>query len=390
MATAATAKTAAAAITATAAITAITDITAPLLEMPPETITLRSVKSFYVGGTDLTLSGLPVQKRQIIPAAQAREVDMNGSYVVGQLYVQEYRLANPRYPYPILLWHGGGMCGSQWEATPDGRDGWLWHFLQMGFDVLVSDGPERGRSPWLIPPQGAVWAPAHTQADASASMPPTEMPSTGTPRAKMPPAKMPVVTLTDLPVYRSRQEAWSLFRIGAPEQYADDPRARVPYAGQQFPVGAFDAFASQFVPRWLGRADMEQHAYEALVRKVGPCIVIGHSQGGGYALRVAQACPAQVRAVVALEPTGMPETADYAYAPHLAIWGDHLAQSPVWTGYRNDAQVFWARLARHAPASQIDLPEQGIRGNSHFMMLDRNSRDIARLVGEWLQRSIQD
>src|SRR5690606_10033 len=105
------------------------------------------------------ISGLPVLNRQIVPASAARDVNMNGSYVVGQLYVQEYRLAQPRFPVPILLWHGGGMCGSQWEATPDGRDGWLWNFLSLGFDVLVSDAPERGRSPWLMNPEQSVDSP---------------------------------------------------------------------------------------------------------------------------------------------------------------------------------------------------------------------------------------
>jgi hypothetical protein len=32
----------------------------------------------------------------------------------------------------------------------------------------------------------------------------------------------------------------------------------------------------------------------------------------------------------------------------------------------------------------------GVRGNSHFMMLDRNSEDIAGLVGKWLQEHIQN
>src|SRR5690606_30618681 len=119
----------------------------------PGTVALRSIKSYYVGGTEITLSGLPVLNRQIVPTSTKRPVDMNGSYAVGQLSVQEYRLAQPRFPFPVLLWHGGGMCGSQWESTPDERAGWLWNFLSMGFDVLVSDGPERGRSPWLMSPE---------------------------------------------------------------------------------------------------------------------------------------------------------------------------------------------------------------------------------------------
>jgi len=303
-----------------------------------------------VGGTDITISGLPVLNRQIVPASATRDVDMNGSYAVGQLYVQEYRLAQPRFPFPVLLWHGGGMCGSQWESTPDGRAGWLWEFLSMGFDVLVSDAPERGRSPWLM-------MNAHSE--------------------------------SDFPVYRSRKEAWSVFRIGAPEGYTDDPSARKPYSGQQFPIGAFDAFAKQFVPRWVGHTDLELDGYTALVQQLGPCILVGHSQGGGYALRVAQKCASQVQAVVALEPTGMPDDAHRSAAPHLFLWADHFSYSDLWRAYRSTAQAFYSELATHLQASQIDLPGLGIRGNSHFMMLDRNSRDIAVLVAKWLQCSIK-
>ena len=317
--------------------------------MREEAINLRSIKSYYVGGTDFRMNGVPVLNRQIVPAAASRIVDMNGSYVIGQVYVQEYRLAKPRCPYPILLWHGGGMCGSQWEATPDGRNGWLWHFLRLGFDVLVSDAAERGRSPWL----------------------------------------MAETCNGDLPVYRSKEEAWSIFRIGPSESYAENPLARRPYDGQQFPIDVFDTFAKQFVPRWLGHLDRELKGYAALVQAAGPCILVGHSQGGGYALQLAQKKPDMVRAVVAIEPTGMPEQADLSTAPHLFLWGDHIARSELWCSYRCLAQEFFFALEPHAKALQINLPDMGIRGNSHFMMLDRNSEDVAELVGKWLQEHIQ-
>jgi hypothetical protein len=54
---------------------------------------------------------------------------------------------------PVLLWHGGGMTGFTWETTPDGRPGWLWRFLQAGYEVMVSDAVERGRSSWAMFPQ---------------------------------------------------------------------------------------------------------------------------------------------------------------------------------------------------------------------------------------------
>ena len=32
----------------------------------------------------------------------------------------------------------------------------------------------------------------------------------------------------------------------------------------------------------------------------------------------------------------------------------------------------------------VDLPERGIRGNSHMVMMDRNSDEVAALVQDWL------
>jgi len=60
------------------------------------------------------LSGFPPQRRY----------RNDGAHMVGQMYAQHFRLAQPRYPIPIALWHGGGLTGASWETTPDGRAGW--------------------------------------------------------------------------------------------------------------------------------------------------------------------------------------------------------------------------------------------------------------------------
>jgi hypothetical protein len=33
----------------------------------------------------------------------------------------------------------------------------------------------------------------------------------------------------------------------------------------------------------------------------------------------------------------------------------------------------------------INLPEIGIKGNSHMMMMDKNSSDIAAVIQKWLE-----
>lgn len=309
--------------------------------MPESPILLKSLRSHFLGGHEVAASGLPVLRKQVVGNGAARAIDMNGSYCAGQLYVQEYRLAEPRHPHPVLLWHGGGMTGAQWESTPDGRQGWLWRLLQSGYDVFVADAPERGRASWAMYPQ----------------------------------------VYDSAPIFRSKEEAWHLFRIGPADGYA----ARRPHPAQQFPAEAFDTFAKQFVPRWLAHEAMALAAYRALLDLAGPCIVIGHSQGGGYATQLARECPGPIRALVAVEPTGTPGRVDGPLPPQLLVWGDHVDQHDTWRRYRAQTDAYWQALQRAGRrADVLDLPATGIAGNSHFCMLDRNSDRIAELIVDWL------
>lgn len=313
--------------------------------MPDAPVLLKSLRSHFLGGREAMASGLPVLRRQVVGNGAARAIDMNGSYCAGQLYVQEYRLAEPRHPHPVLLWHGGGMSGAQWESTPDGRQGWLWRLLQSGYDVFVADAPERGRASWAMYPQ--IY-------DAA-------------------------------PIFRSKEEAWHLFRIGPANGYAPRGQPRRAHPGQQFPADAFDTFAKQFVPRWLAHDAMALDAYRELLDLAGPCIVIGHSQGGGYATQLARECPGPIRAVVAVEPTGTPERVAGSLPPQLLVWGDHFDHHDTWQRYRAQTDAYWNALRRAGRrADVLDLPAAGIAGNSHFCMLDRNSDRIAELIVDWL------
>jgi pimeloyl-ACP methyl ester carboxylesterase len=70
-----------------------------------------------------------------------------GTAIVGQMFVGFQLVANKRHPYPLVLIHGGGGQATDWMGTPDGRDGWVDYFLAAGFDVYVVDRPGHGRSP---------------------------------------------------------------------------------------------------------------------------------------------------------------------------------------------------------------------------------------------------
>ena len=308
---------------------------------------VREIGSFHVGGRSETLSGLPAREVVFSPGAPSRRVDPNGEFEVEQMYVQYVKLAQPRAKLPILLWHGGGLTGVTWETKPDGKPGWQHFFLQNGYDTYVSDAVERGRASW---------------------------------------ARYPEIFKTE-PLFRTKKEAWELFRIGPTYEPGGQ---RVAYEGHQFPVEAFDQFMKQAVPRWTSTDAAIQRAYDAYVDKVCPCIVVVHSQGGNFGFTAALNAPDKIKALVAVEPSGSPDPAKVDVAklkgvPHLILWGAYIDQNEAWQGYRKAPTRYReALVAAGVKADVIDPPSMGVKGNSHMLMMDRNSDNIAKLVHDWL------
>ena len=114
----------------------------------PTPLQVRDIGSFHVGGRMISLTGMAPRVRVSTAGGAVHPIDPDGEMIVGQMYVQYVKLAHPRSAHPLLLWHGGGMSGVNWETTPDGRPGWQMFFLRAGFDVFVSDAVERGRASW--------------------------------------------------------------------------------------------------------------------------------------------------------------------------------------------------------------------------------------------------
>ena len=314
---------------------------------PP--LQVQEIGSFHVGGRVVALGDMP--KREIIPSPGAPPIQMdpNGEFQVEQMYAQYIKLAEPRARYPLLLWHGGGLTGVTWETTPDGRPGWQMYFLRQGHDVYVSDAMERGRSGW---------------------------------------ARFPEIFAGE-PVFRSIGEGWDLFRVGPQSGWNPKAAQRRAFADTRFPLAAWDAFARQSVPRWTTTDSQIQAAYNEYVQKVCPCVIIVHSQGGNFAFNAALAAPDKVRAVIAIEPSGTPSAGTDASplrgVPHLVVWGDHFADSPFWQKIRANVER-WAGAIRDAggTADIMDLPADGLRGNSHMMMMDMNSDEVAGRIQAWM------
>ncbi|WP_052265381.1 alpha/beta fold hydrolase [Ruegeria sp. ANG-R] len=312
-------------------------------------IWIKETGSFFAGGRRVTLTGQPIQQVQVSQNAPTRTVDMNGENITGQCYVQYLRQEAPGFDTPLMFWHGGSMTGATWETTPDGRPGWQNFFLQAGFDTFVCDAVERGRAGWSPFPQ----------------------------------------IYTDAPVFRTLNDVWAMFRFGPPEGYSPDAAARRPFPGVRFPLGSLDGFGSQFVPRWTTHAEMTLAAYYDALRRTGPVWLIAHSQGGHLALDAAATHPEFFKGVVIIEPASVPRgTGRAARVPHLLIWGDNLNEHALWRSYRAKADQYADQLRSEGGEVEIlDLPAEGITGNTHALMMDDNAEQIAARILDWIKKT---
>ncbi len=316
--------------------------------MAAEPLVLREMGSFHVGGRIAEVAGK--EPRMIVrqPGGPLTKYDPNGQFIVEQMYVQYFLPQNRKGKMPLLLWHGGGLTGVSYETTPDGREGWLNMFVRKGWDVYVSDAVERGRSGFASPD---VW--------------PSE------------------------PTFLNYQDPYERFRIGeGAGSWNSDPAKRRPIPGTQFPVEAYGNFMKQNVPRWLSTDDAIIAAYVELVDKICPCAVLMHSQGGAFGFKVAEKRPDKFKAIVAIEPATAGVVANapaLKNVPVLMVFGDHVGEHLRWATFKKiDLAYAEAVRAGGGKVDVVNLPELGIKGNSHMMMMDKNNGQIADLIQKWL------
>ena len=283
-----------------------------------------------------------------------------GDIMVRQMYVH-YRIPAARKGAAVVMVHGSGHTGATWETTPDGREGWATWFVRQGHPVYVVDHAGRGRSGFDPTPINAV-------RDGGAD-----------------PAALPTIFLG--PVER----AWANFRFGA-----EYPK---PFPGVQFPLEALDQYLCQLVPNTettlAGGGANSVSALAALLDRIGPAVVMVHSQSGVYGLEVARRRPRLVRALVSIEggcETVTPADTEtpFVNVPLLSVWGDNSEGAEGANGdARRNGCIRAVGLIRGGGgrADFLLLPETGIRGNSHMLMMDRNNREIAGLVRQWIERT---
>jgi pimeloyl-ACP methyl ester carboxylesterase len=313
-----------------------------------EDIVLRGMGSFHVGGRIVEISGKPVRDIVRVPGGPSSKLDPNGQYQVEQMYAQYFLPRDRKGKVPLLMWHGAGLTGVTYETTPDGREGWLNMFIRKGWDVYVSDAVERGRSGFA---SSDVWP--------------------------------------DEPIFLTYADPFERFRIGAGEgSWNPDPTKQTLMPNVQFPVEAYANYMKQLVPRWLSTDNAVIAGYLALVDKVCPCVLLLHSQGGSFGLKVAEQRPDKIKAIVAVESASggtMDKAAALKNVPILMVFGDNVDLHPRWVAYRKlDLEYAAAVRAAGGKVDVINLPDLGITGNSHMVMMDKNNGAVAEVIQHWL------
>jgi pimeloyl-ACP methyl ester carboxylesterase len=316
-------------------------VTAPLV--------LESFRSQYIGGRRVAGAAAAPTSVALSPGLTSYTHDPSDTIHVEQAYVQSWVPAGRSQQTPVLLVAGGGLTGSCWETTPDGRDGWLLSLLRAGIPVDVLDNVERGRAGWPAVP--GLWA--------------------------------------GDPIQRGEKDMWANFRVGRPEDYP----ARRPFAGSRFPVDALDAMLCQSVPRWPANDLVALETLATVLATLGPRVVVGHSHGGGLVARVACRTNIAVTAAVLVEPHGLPDASDLRpdHPPVALVEGDFLDRSTLWVELMPRIREYEASL-RHVGVRvhRFALPAMGITGNSHNPMMDTNSTEVADLLIAWLARQRAD
>jgi pimeloyl-ACP methyl ester carboxylesterase len=299
--------------------------------------------SFFVGGRDVKSDALSLQ-----PAVAA-----SGTVTVDQMYVR-YQVPVRAQHDPIVLIHGCCLTGKTWETTPDGRTGWDEYFLRMGHAVYVIDQTWRGRSAGDISAINTVKS------------------------GRAPTDKLPTVFAP------SRETAWTALRFG--------PEYPKSYEGQRYPLAGIDEFWKQMVPDWSGsqpKPSPTVQALSSLGKQLKRAVLMSHSQSGNFPFQVVQIDTAGISAIVSIEPVACPDaTADimpFTKIPILVLFGDYVELSTRWAPRLKGCREYVTAVkAAGGTADLIVLPEIGIKGNTHMLMQDSNSLEIADLLSAWI------
>ena len=92
-----------------------------------------------------------------------------------------------------------------------------------------------------------------------------------------------------------------------------------------------------------------------------------------------------MKAVIAVEPSSVPDEQPRRVPPTLVVWGDFLSPGQTQSSWAKQLIASRRFVEERSAATFLDLPSQGVRGNSHLLMSDLNSDHVAELIDYWIR-----
>ncbi len=317
-------------------------------------LTIKEQGSFFVGGEHRTVRE---PATGVIPA-------QSGEITVNQMYVQyQIPLKGDRH-VPLVFVHGCCLSGKTWETTPDGRMGWAEYFVRRNRPVYLADQVSRARSGF----DPSAFTQVHEGTLANAQMP----------------------GILDA----THQFAWTVFRFG--------PKFGEGFADEQFPLESVEELYKQMIPDL--NSTLPQNLNPTLTQmaalgvKLKGAVLVGHSESGFFPEQAALVDPTGIKGIISIEMpcnTALSATqlATLARIPTLIMFGDHLAdvKGPFsWMDAKTGCDTYVEQLRKAGgDAEMLYLPARGIKGNSHMLMQDRNSNQLADLLIAWIDRHVE-
>jgi hypothetical protein len=201
---------------------------------------------------------------------------------------------------------------------------------------------------------------------------------------------------SDMPEIRTatHEIAWLLFRFG--------PSMGKAFSDEQFPVEAFEEFGKQVIPDLNAQLPTPNPTWtnlSGLAIKLKGAVLMGHSESGFFPEQTALINPTDIKALITIE-TGCPalnsdQIASLAKIPTLVVFGDHLGDVPtmptMWKERFESCAKFVEQVnAAGGDATMMHLPKYGQFGNSHMLMQDKNSNQVADLILKWIDEHVEN
>jgi len=133
--------------------------------------------------------------------------------------------------------------------------------------------------------------------------------------------------------------------------------------------------------------------------KLKGAVLMGHSESGFFPEQAALINPTDIKALITIETVcpalSREQIASLAKIPTLVVFGDHLADVPsmptMWKERFESCGRFVQQVnAAGGDATMMQLPKYGQFGNSHMLMQDKNSNQVADLILKWIDDHVEN